>query len=130
MSAFVDAIVSTLTTAGVLTAGWPANGLAAQDEPDTVVTIYETDGPDPEQASDRRWRRPTFQVAVRGSPSISACSSSRVRADPGILVTIGCSWLRLPLPGCTPAQFPAILCLHPGPRQFHRFEVYVERGAR
>lgn len=67
MSVWVDAIASHLTTAGVVTTAWPAHKLGVHDSPDQSITIYETGGPEPEQASDRRWRRPTFQVVARAA---------------------------------------------------------------
>ena len=67
MSALVDAIASHLTTAGVVTAQWPAHKLGVQHTPDQSITIYETGGPEPEQAADRRWLRPTFQVVARAA---------------------------------------------------------------
>lgn len=80
MSAFVDAIETALTTAGVIGGNWVAHKLAGQEQPDTAVIIYETAGPEPEQATDRRWRRPTFQITVRGSRYDAKAASDKAHA--------------------------------------------------
>ena len=80
MSANLDAIASHLTTAGIVTAAWPAHKLAAQDAPDQAVTLYETGGPN-DQATDRAWGRPTFQVVARAlTAKLASDKAEAVRA--------------------------------------------------
>jgi Bacteriophage minor capsid protein len=64
MSAFLDAVAAHLTTAGVASSSWPAHKHAAQNDPDTAITLYETGGP-VEHASDRSWAEPSFQAVAR-----------------------------------------------------------------
>ena len=56
MSALLDAIGSWLTSEGVAggSTGWTIHKLAALDAPDQTITIYQTGGPAPEQATDRK----------------------------------------------------------------------------
>lgn len=78
----VNAIAAHLTNAGLAggSTGWPIQKLAAQDEPDQAVVIYATGGAAPEQAVDRAWREPSFQVMVRGVANAGA-QSCAAKAD-------------------------------------------------
>ena len=77
MSAYVDAIAAHLVGAGLVPAPWEVDKLGAQPTPDQTITIYETGGPEPEQASDRAWRRPTFQLVTRAAPGGNKTASDK-----------------------------------------------------
>ena len=52
--------------------GWAIHKFSAQETPDQTITIYETGGPPPEQATNRRWVMPSFQVVARSKIQANA----------------------------------------------------------
>jgi minor capsid protein len=79
MNALLDGIAGHLVASGIAGGAttWPIHKLVAQDEPDQIVAIYPTGGPEPLQATDRAWREPTVQVMARGK----ALQGSQAAAD-------------------------------------------------
>jgi len=82
MSAYVDAIAAHLLSESLAggSTGWAIHRLKSQDSPDQNVTIYETGGQAPEQATDRTFRQPSFQIAVRGARDDSQAASEKAEA--------------------------------------------------
>lgn len=79
MSAFVDAIATHLTNAGVAESGWEVDKLGSQPTPHQTITIYETGGPEP-TGKDRRVRRPSFQIVTRAGPGAAQAASDKAHA--------------------------------------------------
>jgi hypothetical protein len=67
MTAFSAAIVSHLATAGLVDGGtgWASQQLIDASPSVKAVIVRETGGMEPEQATDRAWRRPSFQIEAR-----------------------------------------------------------------
>lgn len=82
MSAYVNAIAAHLVTAGLAggSTGWTVSKLRSIDTPDQLIVVRETGGLEPEQATDRRYRRPTFQIEVRGSREDAQAPSEKAEA--------------------------------------------------
>jgi hypothetical protein len=83
MSAFVDTIGTWLATAGLAggSTGWAIQKYGAVETPDQMVVIYETGGPPPEQATNRRWAMPTFQLVARSKVQATAEAKAQAIFD-------------------------------------------------
>lgn len=78
MSAYLDAIASYLEAQSVAggSTGWPINKFRSAVH-GKVVVLQQTGGPPPEQASDRRWENPTFQILIQGDPLAAEATSDK-----------------------------------------------------
>jgi Bacteriophage minor capsid protein len=83
MSAFVDTIATWLTTNGLAggSTGWVVQKYAAAETPDQMIVIYQTGGPPPEQATNRRWAMPTFQLMARSKVQATAEAKAQAIFD-------------------------------------------------
>lgn len=81
MSAYLDAIETYLVDQGLAggSTDWPISKFRSAVHGKAVV-LQQTGGPPPEQASDRRWENPTFQLMVQGEALDAEPASDKAQA--------------------------------------------------